>query len=87
MLVKPHFIPTDWYWHITDGKHRLDVEGTPVLEEVYSSAKGDFVPADDPDYQAWINNSEIGDLTTPIDTIDDLKMVLAGWNLEFGKPA
>lgn len=85
MIEHRAWTPHDWYWHITDGAHRPDdPRPVPVPDQVYSSAKGGYVPATDPDYVAWL---ALWKAPTSIDTEDELVNALKGCDLTLGKPA
>lgn len=54
--------PTNWYWIVGDDE-----------DNVWSSARASYVPVDDDDYKAWLDD---GLTPTKIDTQDNLRDVL-----------
>lgn len=63
----PAYNPRDWYWIVGGDETR-----------VYSSARGNFFPADDTAYQAWLAG---GALPSRVDAASTLGEVLAPYNL------
>lgn len=90
------FDARDWYWIVGgDGPHKVHADSPFTGDEarVYSTKAGGYVPAIDPDYQAWlIRTSQVMSIlnpTTRIDTEDNLSAVLAqhGFSAHFTAPA
>ncbi len=85
MIEHKEWTPHDWYWHITDGAHRVDdPRPVPMPDQVYSSAKGAFVPVTDPDYVTWLTQWTA---PTQIDTEDQVAEILKVRDQAFGVPA
>ncbi len=61
------YSPTNWYWYV-GGDHT----------KAFSSSAGDYVPATDPTFVAWLSD---GTLPTIIDTESNLGAVLAPYSL------
>ena len=78
----PGYNPLDWYWIVGGSGPHVDETGAFTGDEsrVFSSARNQYVPADDPTYVAW-RDAEIAaggyDPTTRIDTEENLAAALA----------
>ncbi len=70
--MKP-YDPTKWYWIVGGDQSKA-----------YSSAIGDYVPADNAAFAAWKSD---GTMPTPIDTEANLGGVLAAYYPDVPRPA
>lgn len=84
-----HFLANDWYWIVGGTGHWKERAEDPFSGDesrVYSSKKQCYVPAEDPEYQAWkkLTGSNLGlsDPTTRIDTEENLRDALKQHGIE-----
>jgi hypothetical protein len=86
--------PSDWYWIVGGNGPHIAAPGDPFTGDetrVFSSARLQYVPVSDPQYQTWIAQQKAvnggSNPTTRIDTEANLAAVLADYGLAFPNAA